>query len=135
VHKKKKKLCEVKVTAEKHITVQQHCNTAKHKSFINREFATESRQRLLFEKSHSSSSVMGSAYEFSKDLCKMIVSSNIPSIKVEAANFRKLLEKYTTHPNPTESTLRKNYLASCYEDTVNKIRNSVREKQNMGLHR
>ena len=25
------KLCEVKVTAEKRFTVQQHCNTAKHK--------------------------------------------------------------------------------------------------------
>jgi hypothetical protein len=35
------------------------------------------------------------------------------------------LEKYTTHPIPTESSLRKNYLASCYEDTINRIRNSV----------
>jgi hypothetical protein len=57
------KLREVKVTAEKHFTVQQHCNTAKHftvqqhcntakhKSCVNREFAAESRQRLLFQKS------------------------------------------------------------------------------------
>jgi hypothetical protein len=64
------KLCEVKVTAEKRFTVEQHCNTAKHKSCVNRELAAESRQRLLFEKSHSSSSILGSAYEFSKDLCK-----------------------------------------------------------------
>jgi hypothetical protein len=35
------------------------------------------------------------------------------------------LEKYTTHPIPTESTLRKNYLASFYEDKINKIRNSI----------
>jgi hypothetical protein len=35
------------------------------------------------------------------------------------------LEKYTAHPIPTESTLRKNYFASCYEDTINKIRNGV----------
>jgi hypothetical protein len=78
---------------------------------------------------------MGSAYEFSKDLCKIMVSSNIPLHKVEAARFRKLLEKYATHPIPTESTLRKNYLASCYDNTINKIRNSVGKKQNMGLHR
>jgi hypothetical protein len=128
-------LCEVKVTAEKRFTVQQHCNTAKHKSCVNREFAAESRQRLLFEKSHSSSSILGSAYEFSQDLCKMMVSSNIPLHKVEAASFRKFLEKYTTHPIPTESPLRKNYLASCHKDTINKIRNSVGEKKNMGLHR
>jgi hypothetical protein len=54
-----------------------------------------------------------------------MVSSNIPLHKVEAASFRKFLEKYTTHPIPTESTLRKNYRASCYDDTINKIRNSV----------
>jgi hypothetical protein len=69
--------------------------------------------------------MLGSASEFSKDLCKMMVSSNIPLHKVEAASFRKFLEKYTTHPIPTESTLRKNCLASCYEDTINKIRSSV----------
>src|SRR5215475_476976 len=40
------KLCEVKFTAEKRFTVQQHCNTAKHKSCLNREFAAESRQGL-----------------------------------------------------------------------------------------
>jgi hypothetical protein len=55
----------------------------------------------------------------------MMVSSNIPLHKVEAASFRKFLEKYTTHPIPTESALKKNYLASCYDDTINKIRNRV----------
>jgi hypothetical protein len=130
------KLYEVKVTAEKRFTVQQHCNTAKHKSCVNREFAAESRQRLPFEKSHSSSSILGSAYEFYKDLCKMTVSSNIRLHKVEAASFRNFLEKYTTHPIPTETTLRKNYFASCHEDTINKIGNSVgKKKQNMRLHR
>ena len=103
----------MKVTAEKRFTVQQHCNTAKHKSCVNKEFAAESRQRLLFEKSHSSSSILGSASEFSKDHCKMMVSSNIPLHKVEAASFRKFLEKYTTHSTPTESTLRKNYSKTC----------------------
>jgi hypothetical protein len=39
------------------------------------------------------------------------------------------LENYTTHPIPTESTLRKKYLASCYEDAINKIRNSVRKNK------
>jgi hypothetical protein len=55
----------------------------------------------------------------------MMVSSNILLHKVEAASFRKFLEKYTTHPIPTESTLRKNYFASGCEDTISKIRNSV----------
>jgi hypothetical protein len=58
-----------------------------------------------------------------------MVSSNIPLHKVEATSFRKFLEKYTTHPIPTKSTLRKNYLAFCYENTINKIRNSVRKNK------
>jgi hypothetical protein len=95
-----RKLCEVEAMAEKRFTVQQHCNTAKHKSCINREFSTESRQRLLFEKSHSSSSILGSACEFSKDLCKMMVSSNIPLHKVEATSFRKFLELIPFPLNP-----------------------------------
>jgi hypothetical protein len=123
------KLCEVKIMAEKRFTVQQHCNTAKHKRCVNREFAAESRQRLLFEKSHNNSSILGSAYEFSNDLCKIMVSSNIPLHKVEAASFLKFLKKYTTHPIPTESTLRKNYLVSCYDYTMNKITNSVRKNK------
>jgi hypothetical protein len=111
------KLCEVKVTAEKRFTAQQLCNTAKHKSCVNREFVTESRKQLLFGKSHSSSSILGTAYEFSKDLCKIMVSSNIPLHKVQAASFRNFLEKYTTRPIPTESTLRKNFLATRIKST------------------
>jgi hypothetical protein len=121
------KLCSVKVTAEKRFTIQQYCNTAKHISCANTELASQSRQPLRFEKSHSS------AYEFSKNFYKIMVSSNIPLHKVEAARFRKFLEKFTTHPIPTESTLRKNYLAFCCEDAINKIRNSVGKKI-MGLH-
>jgi hypothetical protein len=81
------KLCEVKITVEKRFTAQQHRNTAKDKRCVNSEFAAESRQRLLFEKSHNSSSILGSACEFSNDLFKMMVSSNIPLHKVEAASF------------------------------------------------
>ena len=35
----------------------------------------------------------------------MMVSSNIPLHKVDTPSFRNFLEKYTTHPIPTESTL------------------------------
>ena len=62
------KLCEVKITAPKRFTVQQHCNTPKQKSCVNREFAAESRQPLLFEKSDSSASILGSAFVFQGSL-------------------------------------------------------------------
>ena len=53
----------------------------------------------------------------------MMVSLNIPLHKVDTPSFRNFFEKYTTHPFPTESTLRKKYHTSCYNDTINKIRN------------
>ncbi|PNF14507.1 hypothetical protein B7P43_G15639 [Cryptotermes secundus] len=81
------KMCVVKITADKRFTVQQHCNTAKHRSCVNREITTESRQRLLFEKSSSSSPKSGNASEFSKDLCTMMVSSNVPLHKVDTPSF------------------------------------------------
>ena len=119
------RLCEVKITDHKRFTVQKHCNTAKHKSCVNRALAVESRQRFLFEKPPSSSSDSASSQFCSKDLYKMMVSSNIPLHKVEAPAFKQFFEKYTSYPIPSESTLRKNYLTSCYDDTMKKIRNSV----------
>jgi hypothetical protein len=69
------KMGEVKVTADKRFMVQQHCNTVKHKTCVNRGITKESRQRLLFENSSSSSPKSGNASEFSKDLCTMMMLS------------------------------------------------------------
>ena len=35
------------------------------------------------------------------------------------------MEKYTNRSVPTESTLRKNYLSSCYKDAVRRVRNII----------
>jgi hypothetical protein len=35
------------------------------------------------------------------------------------------MEKYTNSSVPTESTLRKNYLSSCYKDAVRRVRNII----------
>jgi hypothetical protein len=35
------------------------------------------------------------------------------------------MEKYTNRSVPTESTLQKNYLSSCYEDAVRRVRNII----------
>ena len=48
--------------------------------------------------------------------------------KIDKQSFRNFLAKYTTHPIPTEFTLRKNYLTSCYDVAINKIRNCVGNK-------
>lgn len=117
------KVCKIRATSVKRFHVQQHCDTAKHKTNINRQSAHQSRQLFLLDTAKGSTSSKSS--EFSKDLCEMMVSANIPLNKVNYENFKKCMEKYTTQPIPNESTLRKNYLPSCYESALRKIKNSV----------
>ena len=54
-----------------------------------------------------------------------MVSSNIPLHKVDTCSSLNFLQKHTTHPIPTEYILRKKYLTSCSNGTINKIRYSV----------
>jgi hypothetical protein len=84
------KLCEVKVAAEKCFTVQQHCSTTKHKNNLSRHSTKENRQCLLFEKA-SATSPSNKTSEFSKDLCQMMVSANIPLNKVSKQQFNTSL--------------------------------------------
>jgi hypothetical protein len=54
-------------------------------------------------------------------MCKAFVSADIPLFKINNPEIRNFLLKYTQTDPPDESTLRKNYLAKCYEETLNKI--------------
>jgi hypothetical protein len=76
--------------------VQQHCDTAKHKNSLSTQTSHQSRQRRLFDNTATPSSNKTS--EFSKDLCEMMVSANIPLNKVNNEQFKTSLEKYTTQP-------------------------------------
>jgi len=61
---------------------------------------------------------------FSKDLCKALLSANIPLNKVNK-DFRLFMEKYTNKEIPDESTLCKNYVNDIYVETMNKIRSNI----------
>jgi hypothetical protein len=55
----------------------------------------------------------------------MLISADIPLNKVSNKQFINFMEKYTNRSIPTESTLRKNCLSSCYEDAVRRVRNII----------
>ncbi|KAJ4437767.1 hypothetical protein ANN_13705 [Periplaneta americana] len=46
---------------------------------------------------------------------------------VENKVFREFLEKYTQHTIPDESTLRKTYAPSIYDETIQKIRDEIKD--------
>jgi hypothetical protein len=81
------------------------------------------RQSLNGESSVTSSSSGPSKFAtFATDLCKASVPADIPLFKINNPEVRNFLLKYTQTDPPDESTLRKNYLPECYEETLNKIR-------------
>lgn len=111
------KVCEIKVGSERRFTVEQHSKTAKHIRTADRQKQTQSQQLI--------SNVVDKKSSFYMDMCRAFLGANIPFHKVNNKIFRNFLTKYTGKEIPKESTLRKNYLTDCYEETIKKIRNDV----------
>lgn len=72
-----------------------------------------------------SCSVSEDKQSFLSDLCYAMVASNIPFNKLKFPPFKLFLQKYTKQNIPDESTLRKNYLKKCFEQSINEIRKRV----------
>jgi hypothetical protein len=81
------------------------------------------RQKMLLE--NPATSTLSKTSQFHRDLCGMLISANIPLSKVSNTQFTNFMEKYTNRSVPTESTLQKNCLSSCYEDAVRRVRNII----------
>jgi len=110
--------CEKKITCNKKSQVTQHVSTTFHKDALTRK--TNKNKQLFFmdvkpEETNS----------FNKDLCLSLISANIPWAKLKNPIFRNFLEKYTSKSIPNESTLRKNYLGSFYNETLSTIREII----------
>jgi len=53
-----------------------------------------------------------------KELCKAMLSANIPLYKLENKHFREFLELYTKKEIPKEATLRKSYVDDLFLETI-----------------
>jgi len=113
------KLCETRVSVERRYIVTQHLKTDKHTRFVNRH------QNATTSKIQQQVTLYSKKCTFSEDLCKALLSANIPLNKVNNKGFRLLMEKYTNKEIPDESTLRKNYVNGIYVETMNKIRSNI----------
>ncbi|KAJ4447122.1 hypothetical protein ANN_09122 [Periplaneta americana] len=111
-------LCAVSSTQK--FLVQQHITTSKHQA--NKQL--NSKQRQLFLTQPTTSNVRS---EFNIDLCRSLISADIPLYKLKNKVFREFLEKYTQHTIPDESTLRKTYAPSIYDETIQKIRDEIKD--------
>ncbi|KAJ4440071.1 hypothetical protein ANN_08203 [Periplaneta americana] len=108
------------VSSTQKFLVQQHNTTSKHQA--NKQL--NSKQRQLFLTQPTTSNVRS---EFNIDLCRSLISADIPLYKLKNKVFREFLEKYTQHTIPDESTLRKTYAPSIYDETIQKIRDEIKD--------
>jgi len=107
----------VKVSAEKRFAVQQQLSRDKHINEVERS-------KLQNEKNNTQSFItdVPSRSEYFLDLTHTFLSCNIPLNKFVNRAFSKFLEKYTNKQMPDRSTLRKNYVSICYDETIQMIR-------------
>lgn len=62
---------------------------------------------------------------FSEDLCLALISADIPFFKLKNSVLNEFLSKYTNRNILDESTLRKNYLDLCYQNTLQKLKEHI----------
>src|SRR5713101_2645872 len=85
-------------------------------------------QTLLRDVFNCEQSTSNDQTQFNKDMTKAFLSADIPFHKLNNFYFKNFLKKYIDFAIPEESTLRKNYAKDVYEDTLQKIRNTIGEK-------
>jgi len=103
------KFCEIKVGSDKRFNVVQHLRTDKHNR-VKREENKINKVNQQFVLNTN----LGKKNNFNKDLCKALLSSNIPLNKLSNNEFKWFLEKYTNEDIPSETTLRKGYVDDIY---------------------
>ena len=115
--------CETKVSVDKRFIVTQHLKTEKHKRAAKRvENVTSKILTQPFITDATKKSI------FNRDLCKALLTANIPLNKLSNPCFKEFLSMYTGKEIPCESTLRKGYVNEIYENTIQKIRSYVQNK-------
>jgi hypothetical protein len=113
------------IVAQQRSQVTQYLSRNKHIAAIARfkQKDRPGRQSLIGEFSATSSSSGPSKFStFATDLCKAFVSPDMPLFKINNPEVRNFLLKYTQTDSQDKSSLRKNYLPKCYEETLIKIR-------------
>lgn len=114
------KICEIKVEYERRSSVIQHIQTVKHVKMIKRKEMFNTRTKKMITQTNTTKKST-----FNMDLCKALLSANIPLNKLSNQVFRNFLELYTGKEIPYETTLRKGYIDDCFIETMQKIREYI----------
>lgn len=118
------KICDVRVAAEKKFTIEQHMSREKHKRGLQRleNKSSVNLQQMLLGDTCSTFS------PFCEKLCEAFLSADISLHKLNHPKLRTFLEEETGKLIPDPRTLRRTYIARCYDKTLKKIREMIGER-------
>lgn len=121
-------MCDEKVNASQNSQVTQHIKTGKHVSNVQRKTKTGQFKNQLLLTNFQSGEGGSSSSEFSMDLTRAFLESNIALHKITKPGFVEFLEKYTKFAAPSESTLRQKCVPVLYNECIEKMKSIAAEK-------
>lgn len=111
-------------------SIVQHLKTKRHRENKQRSQQDEAVQEEGLEDEETVEQQPPPAQKnFNRDLCKALISSNIPLNKVNSTPFSSFLLKYTAYTVPDQSTLRKYHVQDLYKETLSDLRHKVDGKK------
>lgn len=114
------KVCNKQVSAKKIYSIKSHLESATHKEQERK--STSSTQQFLVETASS-----GNA-QFTVDLCKAFIASDIPLYKIRNDNLKSFFQKYIgNYVIPSETTLR-TAVKSIYTTSIEKIKTCIKKQ-------
>ncbi|KAF5287137.1 hypothetical protein FQR65_LT12323 [Abscondita terminalis] len=121
------KPCGKSISCGRKYLIDQHCGTQLHKRNCEKSksagmYQISMRQSIAVKKNKSEEE------QFKFDLCKCLISSNIPLNKLSNPAFKGFLEKYCNKIIPDQTTLRKKYVEDCYRETMVNIQEIVKNR-------
>lgn len=112
------------MSSERKYLIDQHAKTPSHIGKCEKLKRSACVQQSI-RQCVASTSRNSEQEEYNTDLCNALISSNIPLARLNNVNLKSFLQKYCKYNIPDESTLRKNYVTSCYQQIMAEIQQLV----------
>ncbi|CAH1101668.1 unnamed protein product [Psylliodes chrysocephalus] len=113
-------VCSKIIHADKKFIVDQHAKCSKHILNMQKSEGGTSQQTLKTCLKQSAKHTVQQK-QFNAELCKAMITSNIPLAKLNSPNLRQFLGKFCNINIPDESTIRKGSVDSIFKETLTNI--------------
>lgn len=120
----------MQIPCDKKFQIEQHVKTACHIAKLSKTKPGDRPQHTLmqcFQPTYKNKE-LNEQDIFNRDLCRAMMTSNIPLSKLRNQNFTSFLQKYCKFNIPGETTIRRNDVSSLYSQVIEEIKGKIRNE-------